>query len=46
MVNQKPRLCLAMIETAVDCWAQSIVDDLENGCQSDDEHVGQIFEVS
>ena len=34
-----------MIEVVVDCWDQSIFYDLENGCQDNDEHVGQIQTV-
>ena len=45
MVNQKPRPCSATIEDIVNSWTKSIVYDLGNGCQPDDEHVGQIFEA-
>ena len=43
MMIQKLRLCLAYIEAFVGLWGQSLVGDFENGGQSDDDRVGELF---
>ena len=45
MIIQKYRLCSEYIEAFADRWGQSVVDDLENGWQAADDHVGRLFEV-
>ena len=45
MVNINLIIVSVTIEAVVDRWSQSIVGDLENGCQAAYEHVGQIFEI-
>ena len=45
MVNINLIIVSVTIEAVVDCWSQSIVGDLENGCQATYEHVGKKFEI-
>ena len=46
MGNQKLILCLFTIEAVVNNCTQSIIDDLENGCESADEKLSPLFEIS